>query len=109
MENGQPPAAKSKPILLRELSELKGSEIILKFHWVDGLTTHPLTKLERVNLADDPIPFIKLVNASRFDPECRILARESFCSSSLNQAREILFYRRLGAAWRLSCISRTAS
>ena len=45
-----------------ELSELKGSEIILKFHWVDGLTTHPLTKLERVNLADDPIPFIKLVN-----------------------------------------------
>jgi hypothetical protein len=38
------------------------SEIILKFHWVDGLTTHPLTKLERVNLADDPIPFIKLVN-----------------------------------------------
>jgi hypothetical protein len=28
----------------------------------DGLTTHPLTKLERVNLADDPIPFIKLVN-----------------------------------------------
>jgi hypothetical protein len=47
--------------LLRELSELKGSEIILKFHWVDGLTTHPLT-LEWVNLADDPIPFIKLVN-----------------------------------------------
>ena len=45
-----------------ELSELKGSEIILKFHWVDGLTTHPLTKLERVDLADDPIPFIKLVN-----------------------------------------------
>ena len=45
-----------------ELSELKGSEIILKSHWVDGLTTHPLTKLERVNLADDPIPFIKLVN-----------------------------------------------
>jgi hypothetical protein len=45
-----------------ELSELKGSEIIFKFYWVDGLTTHPLTKLERVNLADDPIPFIKLVN-----------------------------------------------
>ena len=56
------PSSKEQTILLRELSELKGGEIILKFHWVDGLTTHPLTKLERVNLADDPIPFIKLVN-----------------------------------------------
>jgi hypothetical protein len=110
VENGQPEQPKSKPILLRELSELKGSEIILKFHWVDGLTTHPLTKLEWVNLADDPIPFIKLVNppaALTLSVESSL--RESFCSSSLNQPREILFYRRLGAAWRLSCISRTAS
>jgi hypothetical protein len=45
-----------------ELSELKGSEIVLKFHWVEGLTAYPLTKLEPINLADDPIPFIKLVN-----------------------------------------------
>ena len=45
-----------------ELSELNGSEIILKFHWVDGLTAHPLTPLEPVKLADDPIPFIKLLN-----------------------------------------------
>ena len=86
------------------------SEIILKFHWVDGLTTHPLTKLERVNLADDPIPFIKLVNP----PAALTLSVESslgslFARRHLNQARWILFYRRLGAAWRLSCISRTAS
>ena len=45
-----------------ELSDLNGSEIILKFHWVDGLSTDPSTKLEAVKLADDPIPFIKLLN-----------------------------------------------
>ena len=45
-----------------ELSELKGSEIVLKFHWVEGLTAYPLTKLEPTSLSDDPIPFIKLVN-----------------------------------------------
>jgi hypothetical protein len=45
-----------------ELSELKGNEIVLKFHWVEGLTAYPLTKLEPISLSDDPIPFIKLVN-----------------------------------------------
>ena len=45
-----------------ELSELSGSEIVLKFHWVERLTAHPFTKLEPVSLANDPIPFIKLVN-----------------------------------------------
>ena len=45
-----------------ELSDLKGKEIILKYHWVDGLRAIPPTKIEAVIMADDPIPFIKLVN-----------------------------------------------
>src|SRR6266404_940492 len=45
-----------------ELSDLKGKEIILKYHWVDGLHAIPPTQIEAVIMADDPIPFIKLVN-----------------------------------------------
>src|SRR6266850_1226861 len=45
-----------------ELSDLKGKEIILKYHWVDGLRTIPPTKIEAAIMAADPIPFIKLVN-----------------------------------------------
>jgi hypothetical protein len=45
-----------------ELSDLKGEEIILKYHWIEGLTAFPSTKIEPVMIADDPIPFIKLVN-----------------------------------------------
>jgi len=45
-----------------ELSGLKGNEVVLKYHWVDGLRTVPPTRIEPVQVADDPIPFIKLVN-----------------------------------------------
>src|SRR6185503_7244361 len=45
-----------------ELSELKGDELILKYHWVDGLVAQPPTRIEPVQIADDPIPFIKLIN-----------------------------------------------
>src|SRR4029079_12100082 len=45
-----------------ELSELKGDELILKYHWVDGLTAEPSVRMEPVNLADDPIPFIRLIH-----------------------------------------------
>ena len=44
-----------------ELSGLTGNEVILKYHWVDGLTAAPPTKIEAVKMLDDPIPFIKLV------------------------------------------------
>jgi hypothetical protein len=44
-----------------ELSELKGNEVVLKYHWVEGLTASPPAKIERVQMLDDPIPFIKLV------------------------------------------------
>jgi hypothetical protein len=45
-----------------ELSELKGSTVVLKYHWIDGLQADPATKIEAVKLADDPIPFIKLID-----------------------------------------------
>jgi hypothetical protein len=45
-----------------ELSGLKGNEVVLKYHWVDGLRAVPPTRIEPVQVADDPIPFIKLVN-----------------------------------------------
>jgi len=44
-----------------ELSDLKGDEVILKYHWVEGLIASPPTKVELVKMLDDPIPFIKLV------------------------------------------------
>jgi len=44
-----------------DLSQLKGKEVILKYHWVEGLTASPPTKLEPVKMLDDPIPFIRLV------------------------------------------------
>ncbi len=45
-----------------ELSELKGDELILKYHWVDGLTAEPSVPMEPIHIADDPIPFIKLIH-----------------------------------------------
>ncbi|MGH7853501.1 MAG: hypothetical protein ACREP3_08655 [Candidatus Binatia bacterium] len=44
-----------------ELSDLKGNEVILKYHWVEGLSAAPPTEIEPVKILDDPIPFIKLV------------------------------------------------
>jgi hypothetical protein len=43
-----------------ELSGLEGDEVILKYHWVEGLSAAPPTKIEAVKMLDDPIPFIKL-------------------------------------------------
>jgi hypothetical protein len=45
-----------------ELSEIKGNTVVLKYHWIDGLHSEPATKIEPVKLADDPIPFIKLID-----------------------------------------------
>ena len=44
-----------------ELSEITGDEVILKYHWVEGLTASPSTRIEPVKMLDDPIPFIKLI------------------------------------------------
>ncbi len=51
-----------------ECSEVEGSEVILKYHWVAGLQISsptlqdpPLT-IEPVHLLEDPIPFIRIVD-----------------------------------------------
>ena len=44
-----------------ELTELKGDEVILKYHWIEGLVASPRARIEPVKMADDPIPFIKLI------------------------------------------------
>jgi hypothetical protein len=44
-----------------ELSSLKGNEVVLKYHWIDGLTSTPAAKIVPINMADDPIPFIKII------------------------------------------------
>jgi hypothetical protein len=44
-----------------ELSGLKGKEVILKYHWIDGIVSNPATKIVPVKMADDPIPFIKII------------------------------------------------
>jgi uncharacterized membrane protein len=45
-----------------ELTELTGNPIILKYHWVAGLKSEPAAKIEPAQLADDPIPFIKIID-----------------------------------------------
>jgi hypothetical protein len=46
-----------------ELRDLKGREVVLKYHWLESLSTAPAVKIVPVKLADDPIPFIKLIDA----------------------------------------------
>jgi hypothetical protein len=53
-----------------ELTELKGNAIVLKYHWIAGLRSEPAAKIDPVNLADDPIPFIKI-----FDPPASLILR----------------------------------
>jgi hypothetical protein len=43
-------------------SEVKGAEATLKFHWTEGLAADPVLQLMPVKIADDPIPFIKVIN-----------------------------------------------
>ena len=45
-----------------ELSGLAGREVILKYHWIDGLIASPAARIEPVKMADDPIPFIKIID-----------------------------------------------
>jgi len=45
-----------------ELRELKGREILLKYHWVKSLSATPAVTIVPTQLADDPIPFIKLID-----------------------------------------------
>ena len=44
-----------------DLSELKGKEIVLKYHWTKGLSASPPARIVPVMIGDDPIPFIKII------------------------------------------------
>jgi len=56
-------AGKVKASLNRlELSELKGKEIILKYHWAKGLSARPPAQIVPTRIYDDPIPFIKIID-----------------------------------------------
>jgi hypothetical protein len=43
-----------------ELSELKGKEIVLKYHWIKGLSATRRVQIAPIRIYDDPIPFIKI-------------------------------------------------
>jgi hypothetical protein len=45
-----------------KVSDVKGREIVLKYHWVEGLKVVPPAKIFSVAIHDDPIPFIKIVD-----------------------------------------------
>ena len=45
-----------------EVSEVKGNEVILKYHWAEGLIGTPAVKIVPVKMYDDPIPFIKILD-----------------------------------------------
>ena len=45
-----------------EVSEVKGNEVILKYHWAEGLIGTPAVKIVPVKIYDDPIPFIKILD-----------------------------------------------
>ena len=45
-----------------EASEVKGNEVILKYHWAEGLIGTPVVKIVPVKMYDDPIPFIKILD-----------------------------------------------
>jgi hypothetical protein len=44
-----------------ELSEIKGKEIVLKYHWTQGLVASPPAQIVPSRIYDDPIPFIKII------------------------------------------------
>jgi hypothetical protein len=45
-----------------DLSEIKGKEIVLKYHWTEGLVASPPARIVPVKIYDDPIPFIKIID-----------------------------------------------
>ena len=44
------------------LSNVKGSEIILKYHYIRGLVSNPSTDIVAIKYPDDPNPFIGIRN-----------------------------------------------
>ena len=48
-----------------ELAGITGKEVIVKYHFLPGLASQPAAEIEPVFLEDDPIPFIRILNAPR--------------------------------------------
>jgi hypothetical protein len=42
------------------LEDLAGSEVILKYHFFEELTTSPPTQIDSIQMMNDPVPFIRL-------------------------------------------------
>jgi hypothetical protein len=47
-----------------ELSEIKGREIVIKYHWISTLKTKPELHIEAFKMLEDPNGFIKVINPS---------------------------------------------
>ena len=45
-----------------ELSDVRGGELILKYHWTEGLAGILAAKMVPVKMADHPIPFTRISN-----------------------------------------------
>ena len=45
-----------------EISDVRGNEITLKYHWIEGLAGSPAVIIIPVKIGEDPIPFIKVVD-----------------------------------------------
>jgi hypothetical protein len=48
-----------------EVSTSGAKEVILKYHWVDGLVSNPPATIIPIKIYDDPIPFIKVIDPPR--------------------------------------------
>jgi len=48
-----------------EVSTAGANEVVLKYHWLDGLVSNPSATIVPVKIHDDPIPFIKVVDPPR--------------------------------------------
>ncbi|TMA08858.1 MAG: hypothetical protein E6J89_13960 [Deltaproteobacteria bacterium] len=53
-------------------SNVSGAEVILKYHWTQGLVSNPPATILPEKILEDPIPFIKIINpASEFTLQIR--------------------------------------
>ena len=48
-----------------EVSTDGANEVVLKYHWLDGLVSSPRATIIPVKIYDDPIPFIKVIDPPR--------------------------------------------
>jgi hypothetical protein len=48
-----------------EVSTSGANEVLLKYHWLDGLVSNPPATIIPVKISDDPIPFIKVIDPPR--------------------------------------------